>query len=130
MALRNPATTASLPIMKRGKLQRTARARRPTAATRPCATVGAETSTLQAHAGEHRRRLVGGAAEIRIQPILPHFGSQPDVAVELVGHSDRGDEAIVEAPVAEIMVLAVTELHRADQPAAEGVIHLQRDVAA
>src|SRR5579862_2120385 len=109
MALRNPATTAYLPIMPR-KRQGAARARQPTATTRPCATIGAETSALQAHAGEHRCRLVGGAAEIRIQPILPHLGSEPNVAVELVGHSDRGEVAIVEAPVADIVVEAVAQL--------------------
>src|SRR5580692_4855071 len=130
MARRNPATTASS-AMKRRKLQRAARGWRPTATARPCATAGAErgaeTSALQTHAGEHRRRLVRGAAEVGLQPVLPHFGFEPDVAVELVDHPDRREVAVVEAPFAHIIVLPVADLQRADQPAPEGVIDLERD---
>src|SRR5580658_2630123 len=105
--------------MKRIKPQGAARARRPTATTRPCVTVGAEAnahasvksasisatsrSVLQAHAGEHRCRLIRSTAEVRLQPVLPHFGFEPNVAVELVDHPDRREVAIVEAPFADIV---------------------------
>src|SRR5438128_11223795 len=80
-------------------------------------------SPLHAHAEQEYRRVVVDADRRRgTQPFLAHFAFDLHVTIELVGDRGRHSVTIVLAVRANVVVEAVAELDRADEPAAERMI--------
>src|SRR3954465_9640101 len=84
---------------------------------------------LQPEAQQHDGRGVFGGRHARTQPFLAQLGLELHHAIELVNKRAGDRVAVVLARRADIVVDAVIELHRTDQPAAERMLDLEADVA-
>ena len=87
-------------------------------------------SALDAHAEQHRGGVVGKGRLGRDLPVLAHGRVQLPFAGQLVDRADGCEPAVILQPGARIDVVAVTALEDADQPIAERMIDLEREIAA
>src|SRR6185295_16120248 len=103
----------------------------PTVAERNCGFN--QTLVLPTHAGQEGVDAVAGARHVGREPVVADFALKLPVARHLVDDGCRDKEALVLARTAArrlVVVEAHATLERADQPQPEGLVDLQRYIAA
>src|SRR5262245_43994212 len=85
-------------------------------------------SGLPAQADETDGRLVLVAGQVGRAPLVARFGLHLDRAGELVDELSPNRVALVLARRADVIIDAVAQPHRADEPAAERMVHLQAGI--
>src|SRR5688572_3284935 len=89
----------------------------------------ANSSVLPAQSGEEDVGAVVVAGKAGVQPFVAVLALELPVAIDLVGDAGAQIVAVIRALGADIVVVAIAGLRKADQPAAEGVLNLDTDIA-